>query len=660
MKVSNLIAILFYTATALVSYTFSNDTNNTLRNALQVVIQNTALSKHEQELLQYVPELCATLIQHKQKKTPALSPSKQAAASEDSSLCKRLNAIATKIASQAQTRSHEAQENFEQVVHALTFIVQEWPVETPNTITTRSDIEAILEKLSVLENEESGATIDTSSIDGIVGELIVIESKMNTMVSEVEVIESEVQEISQQVVSIESIIDQGVTGIEESLATAISKLASIEESLLPVINSSIDGLSADINEALSLIGSIENTTNTTASMAETINLEDATIISEITVIKNKMDQGFIDIDMTFEEQLATLATAEQVRFNTINTNLGTVNTTATAAYNNTVTISNKVNSLPSNDCAPTPIYNTGSTINISQSGTYALVENITCNSGNAISINTSFVTLDLNGFEVTLTGGSANACINIPATPTVTEVTIRNGSVKATNTAGYGVNLENSGGCMVNNLSIKNTGIGLRMRNTRTSIINNLVIDGCTTGIASFQSSSGPAQSCLIGNSTISNCSSSAISLEGATNAFKIYTCIIATNATGISAGNASNCLIENCLISNNTVNGINLGGSAFNNVISSCTILNNTGIGINDSTTNNQYYNNTACGNGTNYSSNVIASSTVTSQANANGFNNIDCNSTDLASSVVIESLLDIPVLNKLIAIESMVETLP
>lgn len=91
-------------------------------------------------------------------------------------------------------------------------------------------------------------------------------------------------------------------------------------------------------------------------------------------------------------------------------------------------------------------------LTISTPGSYVLTGNVSATGPTAITIITSNVTLDLNGFTVTAAGTGAAGVISITGVPS--NITVRNGFVVGGNT---GVGIGNSVGTIIEDLVISGT-----------------------------------------------------------------------------------------------------------------------------------------------------------------------------------------------------------
>ena len=118
----------------------------------------------------------------------------------------------------------------------------------------------------------------------------------------------------------------------------------------------------------------------------------------------------------------------------------------------------------------------GDSFIISQSGSYYLTGNITgVSAKNGISIQASNVTVDLNGFTMTGTGGGSVAGITIPSTQT--NVVIRNGVLP--NWGQAGVSASNATNCLFEHLIISNV-IGANGSAVGISVGTGSTVSNCT------------------------------------------------------------------------------------------------------------------------------------------------------------------------------------
>lgn len=521
------------------------------------------------------------------------------------------------------------------------------------TITTRStfaELSTILEKLTMLEDKFNIPIDPTSFIDIIANYVDALNSKSDTIVNGLTTISSDLQQISQDLSMTESELVQDFADIQSSAETLADTIAIVEANLATTISSAIETLSTEFGQVITGLETIKNTTETTASSVETISDDTTTISSMLEDLESDLDQGITNTESTIVTDFTTFNTNVQAQFNTVDTNISTVNTNVNAIYANTVAINNKLNTLSTDPTAPTPIHNTGGPITISQPGSYCLANSILVSTSDsaAITINADNVTLDLNGYLIKESGQNG---IDIKST-NHKEIIIKNGFLDIGG-SGFTTSISLTG---CSDVTIEN--ITSRLGDTRISLssCSRVTIDSfIARSIQSYGIYCIGCQEINIKNSIMQTIVGSPATEIGiymtTTSNSKIYNCLLATNKIGIELDGCSQCLVQDCLASSNAQIGFSLVNSAAsaNNVIEYCNALTNTSIGFYDDTLNNQYYNNAACGNGTNYDSNVIASSVVTSNANAHSFANVDCTNTDPNSNTVIINDINDVVISRL-----------
>ena len=262
----------------------------------------------------------------------------------------------------------------------------------------------------------------------------------------------------------------------------------------------------------------------------------------------------------------------------------------------------------------TPISSAPFTINAP--GSYYLTNNLTVSTGNAITINASGVTLDLNGFAISSTASSPTGVALIVSG---NNVVIRNGSVNSGVTVTGGTF---SGTGFVNGVSSSGSDlhvIGLGVYGTLGTAIflggsNSSIVESCTVNIAGSNGIyASVVRDCSARNTGLGiiadeafNCDAEAVSSSG--NA--ILTSRAAQNCFGVSTsgfGIASNGTVQNCVGVSNS--GYGLSGYTVQN----CYGISTSGTGLNGITVTNSY--------GTNNSSTNPAI-TATTVHNCYGFN--------------------------------------
>ncbi len=203
---------------------------------------------------------------------------------------------------------------------------------------------------------------------------------------------------------------------------------------------------------------------------------------------------------------------------------------------------------------------------ITQRGSYYLTGNITgVAARHGVEIAASGVTLDLMGFELLGVAGSLGGVLATASS--LTNITIRNGSVRAWGDAG--VNLAGFGAinsAVIDVRASSNTGTGIVIGSYST-------ITGCTA----YQNTGNgisAAFNCTITGCTVSDNTGTGIATgQGST----ITACMASRNAArGISTGDG--CTITGCTAQLNTADGIMAGNG---NTITGCTASYNTANGI-------------------------------------------------------------------------------
>ena len=182
---------------------------------------------------------------------------------------------------------------------------------------------------------------------------------------------------------------------------------------------------------------------------------------------------------------------------------------------------------------------------VSQPGSYFLTRNLEVTKATGIQVNAAGVTIDLNGFQISRTGGAGGDGIFIITT--AHRCTVKNGSV--TDFA-QGINCQTTAarGCLFRDISAANcTNIAIRAG-------PNAVLEACrvhdSSGVAAILTTSGGT---LLNCSAIGNTAGNAIQVGvGST----LNNCTVASNTgtNGISAGAGSS--LTNCSATLNTLTG--------------------------------------------------------------------------------------------------------
>ena len=196
---------------------------------------------------------------------------------------------------------------------------------------------------------------------------------------------------------------------------------------------------------------------------------------------------------------------------------------------------------------------------ITNSGSYYLTTNLTGTNG--ILIQTSHVTLDLNGFS--LMGANTNASVNGINVDVLIDICVRNGTV--CNWGGSGVNALYARNSRLCELNVSGNGEAGLLCGQGGSV------DHCVA-------KSNRGYGIFASSGTIINCSSTGNQSAGiyAGSGSTVTGCSATDNFIGITVGNG--CPITGCTATYNNGNGIELYGR---DVVSDCTVSGNTGNGI-------------------------------------------------------------------------------
>ena len=222
---------------------------------------------------------------------------------------------------------------------------------------------------------------------------------------------------------------------------------------------------------------------------------------------------------------------------------------------------------------------------ITNAGSYYLTTNITVSSGNAITINSNDVTLDLSGFTISSTDpgntGSAILLNSGPGSVILQNVTILNGFIRGTVTgigsgsysgSGFSSGIARGFGFAPENVRIANISVSGCMGSGIYLSGGSTVVESCTVRTVGYSG----INASIVKNSSAVDCGSGISTGYGGTltgcSASSCYN-------TGISAGNYST--LENCAANDNYTNGIVAGQGC---IVRHCTASGN---GLNSSYTN-------------------------------------------------------------------------
>jgi hypothetical protein len=256
--------------------------------------------------------------------------------------------------------------------------------------------------------------------------------------------------------------------------------------------------------------------------------------------------------------------------------------------------------------ARTPISSAPFTISVS--GSYYLTGNLAVTSGAGVIIAADFVTLDLNGYTISSTAGSAaNAGVGLSGS-SHHDITIRNGHISGTTTVsgstftpgGFvnGIGLGSSGG---ENVRIPDvTVLGVAQNGIKIPQVASNAVDRCSVSICGVEGIiAGQIRDCVAENT-------GSIAIDATQIASHCYGACVGGGA-GISAS-----VVDNCIGSSNTGDGILSGGTVKNSTgtsasgngisasaVDTCAGSSNTGSGIRAGASANNCIGTSSTGNG-------------------------------------------------------------
>jgi parallel beta-helix repeat protein len=279
---------------------------------------------------------------------------------------------------------------------------------------------------------------------------------------------------------------------------------------------------------------------------------------------------------------------------------------------------------------------------ISQSGSYYMTTNLTGGFGDGITIGSSDVTLDLNGFA--LAGGSGHGVF---VSGVRSNITIRNGTVRGWGAAGLNASLARASrfeglqlshnaaeglyagiGCLVTQCVASTNGTGIRCGGF-TSVKDCVTRVNVALGILAS------------GGGSISNCdvdSNGGIGIFISAGAITLTSCTVRNNTgTGIEAGDDS--MVKDCLVTGNRADGIVIESGCH---VSGCTVSGNTVAGIHATEDGNRIEANhclrNAIGLDLAATGNYVANNTV--RSNTDNYNIAQSNQLNLLLSEIPETI--------------------
>lgn len=202
---------------------------------------------------------------------------------------------------------------------------------------------------------------------------------------------------------------------------------------------------------------------------------------------------------------------------------------------------------------------------INQPGSYYLTDNIKVSAAvDAITINASNVTIDLNGFSIFASNPAASAAIDVPEVePALSGITVRNGGIYGTFTQG-GIRLAYARACLVESVTIRDN-LDTGIIAGEGTIVSNCRAFNCMRPFSGDQS-------------TLINCTATGSHTSGT--GFYLTNSVARHCDAYDSAGSgfvlASNSLLDSCSARNNaSIGGLrsNIFVTGSGNRIDSCTI---------------------------------------------------------------------------------------
>jgi hypothetical protein len=500
---------------------------------------------------------------------------------------------------------------------------------------------------TLIEKVESGFSELETSVEEIAGDISVLQL---TVDSRLDIIEDSLEDCC---FSLESKLDNLTVGAPCNVATFESKLDdccfSLESKLdnLPV-NVSCSA-SCDVNSTFTVLAAIESSLDTCClSLGSSLDGVSGDVAGGFNTTNSKLD-----VCCSFlESKLDNLTVSASCDTFTFESKLDAC----------CFSLESKIDNFScSSSCAATPI-TMQTTIN--SSGVYCLAHDLTIiNNMDAITINTSDVVVDLNGYAIHQNSASANG---ITINTGFSNIVIKNGFIDTVSSIGNGINISSDVTTLqISDVSIKNFGIGILAASTLSQAIiencnvhnnvtvnirfnscNSIEVKNCqlnnatstAPGVGNGLSIIAPSNDVLISNCVANNNAGNGIMflaiLERAVQCGKIINCQANGNGgSGYDIENSADILMKSNLACFNNI-GFNVGAPAPGLLTSVC-LMNNTakgnttdgfilatgggtldalvqdnvsfenGTGFNNSTPNGnvqQYFTNIAFNNGTNY----------------------------------------------------------
>jgi len=469
-------------------------------------------------------------------------------------------------------------------IEALEIIVTTSLGDLSNIISILDEIDldlsihdqSICSKLEIIDSKIDVIDEDLSAHDqSICSKLEIIDSKIDVIDSVTDIIESKVCEID--ISALESKIDV----VDDELSIHDQLICS----KLLVIETKVDKVDDDLSIHDQLICSkIEN-------VDDDLSIHDQSICSKLIIIESQLDD--IDTNLTaltgsnldsVADKLIEICSLSEIVISKVEIidsetdhileSLSDLDQIVNVVSIHDAIICSKLIRIESkiDACCPCDFSITQADIpyTITQPGVYCLAEDVTFVAGDAITISTSCVTLDLQEHTIL---GDASAVDGIVINNNMVDVTVQNGNVK---NIFKGVNaLGGNERITVRDMHFWFTQNGIRLTSSSSCLIEN-----CNSyfGANGFQFE-GTALNIVVKDCIgADNDSSGFLVLAGSAIAF--YNCQAQGNVFGFTII-GDQCLLDNCLAANNSSNGFNVSGSADQTIIRSSEAQNNGGDGF-------------------------------------------------------------------------------
>jgi len=498
--------------------------------------------------------------------------------------------------------------------------------------------------------------LDTK-IDGVVVTLndccATIESAIDELgdcCSVVDDIEEIVINIDERLIDVEAIVinvEDIVINIESTLDVCCSTIEAISEDILDIF----------IHEE-SRLDIIEACCNTVNSTVDVIKTEIDLVLTDLDCICDNLDDVLDELDCicdtvsTIDSKVDVIESLiESLVISSCATEIEVLTSSLDACCS---TLNSKLDLLVSCNFITVPT-------TITAAGTYCLANNIV-GASPAIVIASNDVVLNLEGYLIS-NAGTTNIS-GVQVAPGFRNIVIKNGSLEPSlSNVGTGTGIDlgaSSSNVVIEDLFIRNWFVGINADTVDELVLANLQV----TFNANHGANIHECSNVDISNSSFANNTLSGLYVDPSADVKILNSTCNDNLADGLFVGPGSiRIFVQNCIFNHNSIDGVlaedaialclfnniakdngNFGfGLSAGGVIAKENTATGNGVGFaDDGTGNHQYYNNTACGNGTNYSP-TITNGPVTSAANARGGANIDCANSTLDTVEVTLSVIDV-----------------